>query len=185
MISFQTRSVSTKTHMLKIGFSAKLGLRRSVSQKKNMHRLVTQTQYDHELFVDFFTYSQESCLIVYSDWISSAIDLVVPIIYLPPKRQIQTKKTHPLLCHSAHFFQPAAVSCACEFGCAQVVFCACVPRTSSPPPTSSPGSSRFPIWRRLQGGKTFCASFCASLTAGSRRAFLCVDFVFVCCWSSE
>ena len=25
------------------------------------------------------------------------------------------------------------VSCACEFGCAQVVFCACVPRTSSPP----------------------------------------------------
>ena len=43
MISFQTRSVSTKTHMLKIGFSAKLSLRRSVSQKKNMHRLVTDT----------------------------------------------------------------------------------------------------------------------------------------------
>ena len=30
---------------------------------------------------------------------------------------------------------------------------------------------------RLQGGKTFCASFCASLIAGSRRAFLCVDSV--------
>ena len=30
---------------------------------------------------------------------------------------------------------------------------------------------------RLQGGKTFCASFCASLIAGSRRAFLCVDCV--------
>ena len=29
----------------------------------------------------------------------------------------------------------------------------------------------------LQGGKTFCASFCASPTAGSRRAFLCVDCV--------
>ena len=29
----------------------------------------------------------------------------------------------------------------------------------------------------LQGGKTFCASFCASLIAGSRRAFLCVDCV--------
>ena len=44
MISFQTRSVSTKTHMLKIGFSAKLSLRRSVSlKKKNMHRLVTDT----------------------------------------------------------------------------------------------------------------------------------------------
>ena len=44
MISFQTRSVSTKTHMLKIGFSAKLSLRRSVSQKKkDMHRLVTDT----------------------------------------------------------------------------------------------------------------------------------------------
>ena len=37
----------------------------------------------------------------------------------------------------------------------------------------------------IQGGKTFCASFCASLIAGSRRAFLCVDLVrpsvFVCC----
>ena len=32
----------------------------------------------------------------------------------------------------------------------------------------------------LQGGKTFCASFCASLIAGSRRAFLCVDFVCLC-----
>ena len=32
------------------------------------------------------------------------------------------------------------------------------------------------------GGKTFCASFCASFIAGSRRAFLCVDCVrqFVC-----
>ena len=30
---------------------------------------------------------------------------------------------------------------------------------------------------RFQGGKTFCASFCASLIAGSRRAFLCVDCV--------
>ena len=29
----------------------------------------------------------------------------------------------------------------------------------------------------LQGGKTFCASCCASLIAGSRRAFLCVDCV--------
>ena len=29
----------------------------------------------------------------------------------------------------------------------------------------------------LQGGKTFCASFCASFIAGSRRAFLCVDCV--------
>ena len=29
----------------------------------------------------------------------------------------------------------------------------------------------------LQGGKTFCASLCASLIAGSRRAFLCVDCV--------
>ena len=30
---------------------------------------------------------------------------------------------------------------------------------------------------KIQGGKTFCASFCASFTAGSRRAFLCVDCV--------
>ena len=29
----------------------------------------------------------------------------------------------------------------------------------------------------IQGGKTFCASFCASLIAGSRRAFLRVDCV--------
>ena len=44
-----------------------------------------------------------------------------------------------------------------------------------------PGNS---WWRcaALQGGKTFCASFCASLIAGSRRAFLTV---FVCCLSSE
>ena len=118
--------------MLKIRFSAKLSLRRSVSQKKkNMHRLVTDTVRSR--VVCWFLYSQESCLIVYSDWISSAIDLVVRIIYLPPKRPIYTKKTHPLLCHSAHFFQPAAVSCACEFGCAQVVLCACVPRTRFPP----------------------------------------------------
>ena len=33
------------------------------------------------------------------------------------------------------------------------------------------------ISSRVQGGKTFCASFCASLIAGSRRAFLCVDCV--------
>ena len=33
MISFQTRWVSTKTHMLKIGFSAKLSLSR-ISKKK-------------------------------------------------------------------------------------------------------------------------------------------------------
>ena len=34
----------------------------------------------------------------------------------------------------------------------------------------------------IQGGKTICATFCASLIAGSRRAFLCVDRVrlFVC-----
>ena len=31
----------------------------------------------------------------------------------------------------------------------------------------------------FQGGKTFCASFCASAIAGSRRAFLCVDCVYL------
>ena len=30
---------------------------------------------------------------------------------------------------------------------------------------------------KVQGGETFCASFCASLIAGSRQAFLCVDCV--------
>ena len=41
--------------------------------------------------------------------------------------------------------------------------------------------------RSLQGWKTFCASFCASLIAGSRRAFLCVDCVrqFVCLSSND
>ena len=33
---------------------------------------------------------------------------------------------------------------------------------------------------QLQGGKTFCVSFCASLIAGSRRVFLFVDFVCLC-----
>ena len=57
-------------------------------------------------------------------------------------------------------------------------------------PDSSPVASPSPIKRgqgesegwKVQGGKTFCASFCASFIAGSRRAFLCVDFVrqFVC-----
>ena len=44
------------------------------------------------------------------------------------------------------------------------------------------GSRTRLIGRMVQGGKTFCASFCASLIAGSRRAFLCVDCVrqFVC-----
>ena len=37
-------------------------------------------------------------------------------------------------------------------------------------------------WFSLQGGKTFCASFCASLIAGSRRAFLCVDCVCLEFW---
>ena len=32
----------------------------------------------------------------------------------------------------------------------------------------------------LRGGKTFCAIVCASLIAGSRRAFLFVDCVFFC-----
>ena len=37
------------------------------------------------------------------------------------------------------------------------------------------------LYCNIQGGKTFCASFCASLIAGSRRAFLCVDScLFVC-----
>ena len=38
------------------------------------------------------------------------------------------------------------------------------------------------MYVEVQGGKMFCASFCASLIAGSRRAFLCVDCVrlFVC-----
>ena len=40
----------------------------------------------------------------------------------------------------------------------------------------------FEDYHCVQGGKTFCAIFCASLIAGSRRAFLCVDCVrvFVC-----
>ena len=42
------------------------------------------------------------------------------------------------------------------------------------------------LYCNIQGGKTFCASFCASLIAGSRRAFLCVCWVcstvFVCYW---
>ena len=33
------------------------------------------------------------------------------------------------------------------------------------------------LYCNIQGGKTFCASFCASLIAGSRRAFLCVGCV--------
>ena len=32
----------------------------------------------------------------------------------------------------------------------------------------------------LRGGKTFCAIVCASLIAGSRRAFLFADCVFLC-----
>ena len=36
----------------------------------------------------------------------------------------------------------------------------------------------------IQGGKTFCASFCASFIAGSRRAFLCVDCT-VCLFVTE
>ena len=38
-------------------------------------------------------------------------------------------------------------------------------------------SLNLPPETSFQGGKTFCASFCAPLIAGSRRAFLCVE-----CW---
>ena len=37
------------------------------------------------------------------------------------------------------------------------------------------------IW----GEKMFCVSFCASLIAGSRRAFLCVDCVRLCLFVTE
>ena len=45
-------------------------------------------------------------------------------------------------------------------------------------------------WFKIQDEKTFCASFCASLIAGSRRAFLCVDWpcrlcLFVKCTRCE
>ena len=47
--------------------------------------------------------------------------------------------------------------------------------------TGKTGTGRFwsstPGDEPVQGGKTFCAGFCASLIAGSRRAFLCVDYV--------
>ena len=36
-------------------------------------------------------------------------------------------------------------------------------------------SLNLPPETSFQGGKTFCASFCAPLIAGSRRAFLCVE----------
>ena len=58
-----------------------------------------------------------------------------------------------------------------------------------PPPPSRPRKNKGPSCSELvssgfQGGKTFCASFCASLIAGSRRAFLCVDCVCLLleCW---
>ena len=56
-------------------------------------------------------------------------------------------------------------------------------RITMPPPPSPhffscppPKDGHF-FWAviNLQGGKTFSASFCASLIVGSRRAFLCVD----------
>ena len=50
--------------------------------------------------------------------------------------------------------------------------------TSSMVDTSCIGTHR-------QGGKMFCASFCASLIAGSRRAFLCVDRVRLCLFVTE
>ena len=54
-------------------------------------------------------------------------------------------------------------------------------RTEFPKRTMISGRRSFflpsPSPLRVQGGKTFCASFCASLIAGSMRAFLCVDCV--------
>ena len=97
-----------------------------------MHRLVTDTVRSRVVCCFFYILSRimfNSLLWLdfLSNWSCCSHNL------LASKKTDLTKKTHPLLCHSAHFFQPAAVSCACEFGCAQVVFCACVPRTSSPP----------------------------------------------------
>ena len=61
---------------------------------------------------------------------------------------------------------------------------------STPLPPSRPRKSKGPSCSELvssgfQGGKTFCASFCASLIAGSRRAFLCVDRVRLCLFVGE
>ena len=67
-------------------------------------------------------------------------------------------------------------------------------RTEFPKRTMISGRRSFflpsPSPLRVQGGKTFCASFCASLIAGSRRAFLCVDWpcrlcLFVKCTRCE
>ena len=47
-------------------------------------------------------------------------------------------------------------------------------------------SMRIKTGSDIQGGKTSCASFCAYLIAGSRRAFLCVDCRVDCvCLSLE
>jgi len=64
------------------------------------------------------------------------------------------------------------------------VFRSCAVRFGAVFPSGNSGShSRairtIRITSELQGGKTFRASFCASLIAGSRRAFLCDDWP---CW---
>ena len=56
------------------------------------------------------------------------------------------------------------------------------PFFSNPARGSGQKSSRMLITFFVQGGKTFCASFCASLIAGLRRAFLCVDRVCLLLW---
>ena len=53
---------------------------------------------------------------------------------------------------------------------------------SNPARGSGQKSSRMLITFFVQGRKTFCASFCASLIAGLRRAFLCVDRVCLLLW---
>ena len=81
------------------------------------------------------------------------------------------------VCQSTEFPKRTMIS-----GRAGVVF-------FSPPPPPFPSFALTPTVR-VQGGKTFCASFCASLIAGSRRAFLCVDWpcrlcLFVKCTRCE
>ena len=131
MISFQTRSVSTKTHMLKIGFSAKLSLSRISKQKHAptsdwnstitsclLISLLSRTIFNSLLWLDFL--SNRSCC---------------------SHNLIASKKTD-LNQENSPFTLPYSVLlsdrwrqlwfCGCDFG-AQVVFCACVPCTRFPP----------------------------------------------------
>ena len=132
MISFQTRWVSTKTHMLKIGFSAKLSLSRISKKTKHapisdwhctiasclLISLLSRTIFNSLIWLDFL-----------SNWSFCSHNLIAS------KKSDLSQENSPFTSPFRSLLSARCrqLYCGCDFDCAHVAFCACVARTRFPP----------------------------------------------------